>query len=223
MDYKKALPLIDKFLGWVSIKRVVMLALIIVVCITTQTIFENRAQLSEGIADRGKEHNVFDAPIKLSKNSEEAIKNLVNNHSEILLATVMSVNMRALQRTPVFFYSGDAQVTKMIDGQLSQRTGTLPIFTHDEKADGEIVGLMNGDFSCVKYSDTVNASIFPSLVGKVKLLCRVGLPPYKGNFSGYISLLVMDLSGPYKEDEIRLELTKVATDIYLSDVVGKQR
>jgi hypothetical protein len=222
MDYKKALPLIDKFLGWVSLKRVLLLGFMAVVMITTLTVFENRTQLSEGIADRGKERNLFDEPIKLSKSSEEQIKTVTKGHAEILMISVISVNMRVLQRTPVYVYSGDVQIQKMVDNQLAARTGTIPVFTKDEKADADMVSLMNGDFSCVKYGDTVNATIFPALAGRVKQLCRIGLPPYKGNFAGYISVMLSDMTGPYKEDEIRLELTKLATDIYLSDVVSRR-
>ncbi len=224
MDFKSTLPLIEKVLSWLSLKRVFMLGITAAVIITSLTIFENRTQLANGVRTRGvTERVVSDEPFKVGENSEAQIKSFVAKNEGVVVFTVISVNMRVLQRHPVYIYTNDTSMKQLIDSYSQSKNMTQPFFTSDEKNDNQMIELMSGGFHCVKYEDTVNALIFPGVKNKVKAICRVGLPPYHGQFSGYISALLSELPSSYKQQELRLELVQLATSIYMADVVGKRR
>lgn len=223
MDLKSTLPLVEKVLSWLSLKRVATLGITAVVIITSITLFENRTQLVDGVKHRNSsERSVSDEPFKISPASDELIKTFVRKNSEVTMVSIVSVNMRVLQRHPVYFYTLDPAVKQMVDSYAQSKNLTQPFFNQDEKNDNQMVSLMNGEFQCVKFDETVNATIFPGIKNKVKFICRVGLSPYHGQFSGYISALLSDVPTSYKQQELRLEMVQLATSIYMADVVGKR-
>lgn len=224
MDFKSALPLFERILSWLTFRRVFTLSVTAIVLITCVTLFENRTQLANSVRHRGNvERVISDEPFKVSENSQAEIKQFINKNKDVGVIVVMSVNMRALQRQPVYMYSNDPSLNELIESYSKSTNMSHPLFTNEESNDSQMIGLMNGEFQCVKFEETVNAIIFPGIKGKIKGICRVSLPPYHGQFAGYISILTTEMPSSYKQQELRLEMVQLATSLYMADVVGKRR
>jgi hypothetical protein len=223
MDVKNTLPLIEKALSWLSVQRIIALGITAIIIIGSLTIFENRTQLAQSIKNTdSSEEYVQDEPFKISVSNDGNIKDFVSKNNEVALVTVISVNMRVLQRYPVYFYSSDVSIRRLVEEHV-QTNMAHPFLSENEKNNVQMIALMNGEFQCFKFDETINATIFPAIKEKVKVICDIGIPPYHGQFSGYISVMLSEVPSGYKQQELKLEMVQLAASIYASDVIAKQK
>ena len=224
MDYKKALPLLGKFVEWATPKRVLLLALMAWAVITGITVFEQRGVIVNTItADR---QSTAAAPEEfravLTPEIKDKISQLVTRAPNINMIGVLTTNLRVNQRDMIYFYSDDPFVTAAWNSFLAARGSTQPVFNTDEKNNLQMVSVINGEFACHKFEDTVNAALIPKLGQKMQYVCRVSLPPYYGEFSGYIMLGLTAPPTDAEKAELRMDAVRLATDIYFKAITKKR-
>ena len=95
---------------------------------------------------------------------------------------------------------------------------TQAIFTSSEHGNEQMVAVINGEFGCFKYEDTINYIVAPALASKMPYVCRVSLPPYYGEFSGYLAFGLKAKPDEGKANEVRIEAVRLATEIYFKAI-----
>lgn len=227
MDWKSALPIIDKFITWATGKKLAMLALAILVIISLGTTYQRRADVGAFVAkkfgDTQPDTGIPELSINLTPEIITRIKETVDRNPDINYLGVVSANIRINQRELIYFYSNDPIVTSDFQASSWHIGSSRAIFTSSEKSNEQMVAVINGEFGCFKYADTINYTAAPTLVNKIPYICRVSLPPYYGEFSGYLVFGVRVQPDEGKANEVRIEAVRLATEIYFKAIAKGRR
>lgn len=221
MDYKKALPIVEKFISWATPKKVLQVAGAALVCIICMTIFEHRASLTERVFNNQVQVAPTELKINIPEDIKAKIKKIVDDNPDIIMIQVVSANMRINQRELSYYYTNDAGLAAGMANYVQTRTSGKPIFTADEKSNAQMVSVLNGEFGCYNYDDAMTSALMPRINSPVKAICRVALPPYYGSFSGYLGYSLNHVPDKALQEEIRIDATKTATEIYFRSI-GKK-
>jgi hypothetical protein len=224
MDFKKALPIFDRFVSWATPKRILMLAGAAIVTIFSLTIFEQRAQIAEGFTARSQ--SIASSPVEfklvLSQEIKDRIKGIVDHSEQINTLQVFNANLRVNERELVYSFTDDVQIELLWKQFIEARGPIQPIFNANEKNNLQMVSTVNGEFTCSKLEDTVYLSLIPKLRQHMPYICRVSLPPYYGEFSGYIMLGLSHAPSDSDVAELRIDAVRLATEIYFK-VIAKRK
>jgi len=92
----------------------------------------------------------------------------------------------------------------------------LPLYNTDPRNTLQMVDIMNNEFVCSPFEETLYAARFAGLHPPILTICQLAIPlPRQGTFTG---LLVLGLKTvPTKEDkaQLRLEASRIAVELYL--------
>ena len=220
---EKFVPLIGKIIKTITLNKVFVWGVAAFILILGYTIFEKRAVLGQFFFEDAPavvaERNVF----KVSDLTKTAVKSLVINEANISSIIILSADIRNNQRVPIFWFSDDTSIQRSLDDLYLNKDVRIPLFSSDQKNKEEIVSVINGEFTCTAYSDDVNRSIFPGMKDKFPFICRTSLPPYYGQFSGYIAFALHSLPDSTALDRIKSESISIATEIYFRDILSPKR
>jgi hypothetical protein len=224
MELKKALPILDRFITWASPIRIVMLTCIALVLIGSLTIFEKRNAIVSGLAAHNQSETGAPPEFKLELTADvkDQVISLVKRSPDISMIAVFTANLRINQRNTIFYYTNEPSLDLVMRNQLSGHGTTYPIFTTNDKSNLQMVSVINGEFSCHKFADTISATRMPEAVRDMPFICQVSLPPYYGDFSGYLIFGLRKMPDKNAMDDLQLEAVKLSTDIYFK-AISKRR
>lgn len=216
MKIKKALPILDRFVTWASPTRIMMLTFVSLVLIGSLTVFEKRDAIVKGFTDHDSiEVSISKEPrLELPTEIQEQIIKLVKRSPNITFISVVAANLRANQRDTVFYYADEQNIDLAMRNLMASNGSTYPIFTTNDKSNAQMVSVLNGEFSCQKFADTIFATRLPLAANDMPHICQVSMPPYYGEFSGYILFGLKKVPDKMGMDDLRLEAVKLSTDIY---------
>jgi hypothetical protein len=214
----RAFSLAAKVIRIISLKNVAIWTLTALVLLVGYTIFENRATLVSYVVNG----RTIDAPtitgFAVSSASQARIKQLVDTDDLINSIVILNADIRNNRRVPIFWYSDDASIQKTLDTFYTGRYGGIPLFTSEEKNNENVVGVINGEFACSAYVDG-NTVVFPGLATRMPYVCRASLPPYYGQFSGFVSITLNRIPTPDELIALKAEALSISTEIYFRDVI----
>lgn len=216
------LKLIQKIVSTITFSKVAMWVLALALAVVFYTMYENRNRIFMDVAEPVA-INPVGLTFSISPETEAIIKDRVIGDRTIIGISVMSADLRLNEARSIFFYADDP-VLAQVDAESKKSTNNrLPLFTNLDDSNADVIKLINGQFTCVKFTDTLLSRIYPELNSTVKMVCRSSIPSYYGYFSGYVGVFLnVNLS---TEQQLQLKLTtdKIATDIYFRDVIPTQK
>ncbi len=207
----------------ISLKNVAIWATAALVGLIAYTVFEQRTVIVNYIVNGREAATPAKTTFSISDTSKSRIKQLVNGNDLIIAIAVLNADIRNNRRIPIYWYSDDDMVMKQIDQSFGSRYAGIPLFTSDEKNNETIVGVINGEFACGTYDEGGNSIIFPTLASRFPFVCRTSLPPYYGQFSGYVTLSLNRIPDQTELDAIKTETLNISTEIYFRDVLPQSR
>ena len=216
MDYKKAFPLVEKFVQWGTPKRVILLALTAVVLVVSITMYEQRATFA-GLILQDREPP-RDLKIVVHDAMKQKVAELVTKSEHLLIAAVISANLRINERELIFYSTDSTIINSIVQKYVSSKSLYKPIFTGDDKNNAQMIAVINGEFGCFRYDQAVSSGMVPKLGAQAQAVCLVSLPPYMGKFSGYIAFILSKMPDEQLQRELRLEAVKLSTEIYLKSL-----
>jgi hypothetical protein len=95
------------------------------------------------------------------------------------------------------------------------------VFDYDSKNTAQMVAVLANEFRCDNFSDTAMYSTSPSIAADITTICRLAIPPFVGTFVGFITVGLNQKLTQAELDSVRLDLSRIAVEIYLTDVVKK--
>jgi hypothetical protein len=99
------------------------------------------------------------------------------------MISIIEVDLRRNTRFPRFFFVEDIENSRVIQDELST---LLPqaVFDMDPKNTKQLVSVLQNEFSCVRFQDTVYQRFVPEVGKKTPVICRIAIPPFYNKFAG---------------------------------------
>lgn len=214
MDIQKHVANATKIISWLSIRKVLLLALFCFVALVGFTAYEERTKLARVIM-RG------DAPIVMKRfpiSDDVATQiRLLTGSPLISMIIVYAADLQLNERVIIYRYSDNQFLTELWDKHLSEYGTSHPVFTRDDVSNAHMVSIVNGEFSCRKYSTTINKFLVPK--APVPLVCFVSLPPFYGAFAGYLEISLTRIPTEIERQSIEIEMKRLSNDIFFKNVI----
>lgn len=185
------------------------------------TVYENRGRISAA-ALTPRMSNPVGLTFKVGNETRLAIESRVKGDPNVIGVSVMSADLRSNEAHSVYFFGDDSTLNSVDRTSRAAGNNSLPMFTSDERHNTTTVRLINGQFTCSKFSETLLSKIHTELNLSVKSICSSSIPSYYGYFSGYVAVFLSSELSSEREEQIRVVIEKLATEIYFRDVVTTQ-
>lgn len=220
----KQLGNITKIITWLNLKRVMLLTVAALVGLTLLTMYEQRDKITDAVETRDVEINgrpVKTNVIVVSPEMQTKIKKLVDDSPLITAISVLNTDLRLNQRTVIYQYADTPVISEAWERFYREHGYIQQIFTTSDKNNTQMVSVINGEFSCVKYEDTLNAALLPENKIAEPVICRISLPPYYGEFSGYLVIALAKVPTPIEQNEVMIQAKSLSNEIFLKNVVKR--
>jgi hypothetical protein len=121
--------------------------------------------------------------------SEYVVSN-VQRIPDLVGVQIISINLQKNTSYVMYSYFKDIDVDKMylhfFEKSLSN---DIPFFTRDnDKVNSNLVKLINHEFTCVPYTNTVMHEYVPAAEKNIKSVCAIAIPPSYGSLTGAIEI-----------------------------------
>lgn len=205
--------LLAKIVRTISFTRVVIWLLTATIGIVGYTFFEHRNDLIDATKKFGAER--VGISFKISNQSLLKIQDLVKNNNSIVGVVVIAADLRLNLKTVVAYEGYDKNNNQIVTSDSLRR---LAFFNKSEDNNRQMVHMLNGDFFCLPFEHSQLKYVLFNTNSAATYVCSVSLPPYYGNFSGFISVLLN--AGPDLNLQLDLKnrIDILSTEIYLRDI-----
>ena len=213
-----AFSLAAKVLSVISLKKVAIWTFAAIVFLIGLTVFQNRAAIYGALTQAPViETPSAVIPFAVSQTSQDRLKSLIDGDPIISSIIVLNADLRNNRRIPIYWYSDDPYIQKFLDTQFTNKFG-IPLFTAEEKNNANMVGVINGEFACSGFNEG-NASLYPGMDARMPVICRSSLPPYYGQFSGFLTVSLTKVPTADESVALKSTLLAISTEIYFRDIV----
>jgi hypothetical protein len=163
-----------------------------------------------------------EAPITVSRlnvpaDTRARIEAFVKREQLVKFVTISGSNIRINQREILYAFSNDPYINTLFELAEADQGTTFTLFGTNEAENSQIVSMINGEFRCDEFKSTSFSTRMPELERFTQTICRISLPPYYGEFSGYITIGVSAGATPALIERIRLEGSRISTELYFKN------
>lgn len=219
MDKDKILAVIDELIDTLTLKRVGLITLLIAIGLALFFVFENRNTLFTKVFEHVNETEHIVSSWGLSEISKESLVNFAKS-APVAYINVIEVDLKKNRRVLRYRYVVNETLRKNFE---EKSTNILPqaVFDHDAKNTQQMVAVLSNEFNCAKTTDTIYRRLFPDLINGIPTICRLAIPPFTGQFAGYLTIGLSREVSKNELDSIRLEVSRLAVEIYTRDVLKR--
>jgi hypothetical protein len=207
MDVKNVTSLL-KILSWQKILQAVALILIVGLA---YSFWENRITVYNSLKVGARVEVEQPLVITLSPGTTRMLEESTQKMNNIVAVQVINVNFKKNSRNTAYFASGNPAVKAEFDEFQNRKITDTTLFNSSEINNQKIINLINGEFVCNDFKDTVGAKLMPKAQDSVATVCSISIPPFYGRFSGYLNIY---LSKKPTLEEISM-IKQVARDLSL--------
>lgn len=217
----KVLQILQDLTDKLTLSRIVSALLAGVLAIGLYTAFENRVRVLEKALALVKPVEV-DPTLEWSTSTETRtqIQQLIAKGDLVKLVLITQADLKKNRRSAKYFQLEDPDsvlIRKKAAGLLPQA-----VFDSDERNTKQMVQVLNGEFVCSRYEETVFMTIFPELKPRIPFICRLAVPPFYGRFVGILTFGVSREPTKLEMDSLRIEANRLSVQIYLKDVMRQE-
>lgn len=156
---------------------------------------------------------------EVSRTTQDKLTELVAQSAIIKMAMVTEVDLQKNRRIVRYWHldDQDEQAVRLKSATLLPQA----VFDYDPKNTQQMVAILNNEFVCSHFQDTVYQRFFPDLAKRMPVICRVAIPPFYGRFVGILTVGLSSAPTKQEYDSLRIEVSRIAVEVYLRDVVKK--
>lgn len=220
IDKEKVLGFIEEFLDTLTFTRVGLIALLTVITLSLFALYENRSNIIAVIVEPIPKITSSEIPVwELSEKSKQSLQKFAIE-TDVAFISIADVDLQKNRKKSKYNFIDDPSIK--LEPAISQALA-LPqaMFDYDPKNTDQMVAVLTNEFRCDAYRDTVYFRYAPELAEKLPLVCRMAVPPFVGQFVGFVSVILNRNMTRLELDTIRLEISRIAVEIYLRDVIKK--
>lgn len=219
MDKDKIVAFLEDMIDTLTFKRVALLSLLAIISIALLTLFENRAATFSALYKTAESTTAIEWD--LSDESKNQLQSLIPGTQGLIGVVILTdVDLKKNRRKTKYIHIVDQSLSTVI---LPVASKLLPqaLFDYDAKNTEQMVAMLNNEFLCVPSEDTVNARFFPTLTKNLPVTCRIAVPPFFGEFAGYITVILTRKPKAGEYDAMKIEINRIAIELYLRDISKK--
>lgn len=210
---------VQDFTDSLTIRRAFMILVAGIMASIVALFYENRALLFQGAVETAFQAEKPTTNWEISEETQRQFKALVQSSPLIKFMMITEVDLQKNRRTPRFWYLDDERedfIRAKVNTMLPQA-----VFDYDAKNTQQMVAILQNEFVCNKYSDTVYQRIFPDLGKRMPVVCRAAIPPFYGRFVGMLTVGLETTPTKEELDSLHIEMSRISVEIYLRDVLKK--
>lgn len=185
------------------------------------TLYENRSAAFAAAYALATGEPEVDANWELSDRTREQLTALTAQQPLVGFVSVVQVDLKRNRRWVRFRATHDEALAEALADAGTRASLPQPVFDMDPKNTQQMVAVLQNEFSCARWGDTVYARFAPGLGARVPVVCRLAVPPFYGRFAGYLTLGLTAPATKAELDTLRLEAARLAVEIYLRDVARR--
>ena len=149
----------------------------------------------------------------------DSVKNTIadiTRKSPIIVGTqIITLNFHKNIRVETYMNIGNVVIQQAYDLYMKTKRVEVPLFTIDKEKNNRIFSIINGEFTCTPYKESMAYKYAPQL-DQVAItdVCSLGIPPYNNNISGLISVYLKYHPSSDEKQNIFLSMREVSNRIY---------
>lgn len=181
-------------------------------------VYENRSSVFDSALSvwRGeKEHTNWE----LSDSTKAQMVGTVKASSWINFILISEVDLQKNRRIPKYWFMDPA--AEVLIENKSALLQSQPVFDLDAKNTQQMIGILNNEFVCSPFEDTIFSKMFPNLQKEIPYVCRLSIPPFYGRFVGILTIGLRKQPSKDELEQIRIDLARFSVEVYLRDVTKK--
>jgi hypothetical protein len=211
---------INDMIDTLTWQRVGLFLVFMVVMISMLVLYENRTAFIDSLLSRPS-IDKMEAPWELSEASKAELKKLTQQ--SIVGGVLMTeVDLKKNRRVTKFWYVRDSTLRD----DIARTVATLlpqPFFNDDAKNNFQMLEVFGNVFVCSRTVDTVFHAIFPNMHKELPVVCRLSVPPFTGDFAGFITIALTREPTPSEEEALKIEISRISINMYIRDIQQKNR
>jgi hypothetical protein len=151
----------------------------------------------------------------IGQSLQENIDATVSRNPNIVGIQVVKVDLAKNIRYIAYTSLGNPAVEKLYNTFVTNRvTREVPVFTGKNYQDSRIISIINHEFICYPFKETLSYEFIPELDKYITTVCSTTIPPHSGQFEGFIAIFLKEEPTPTVKDLIRIESIRLSADSY---------
>lgn len=153
---------------------------------------------------------------ELTQHTIQEIDALGNSSNNIVAIQVVKVDLTINTRNLVYMYLKDAYLKNIYNTWLVTRLSPdYPVFNRDTADNKRLVRLINHEFICTPYNETLTYRLYPETGKYVSTMCAMSIPPSYGKFVGIIGVMLRNPVSDAEKSALEASLKRITTDAYI--------
>jgi hypothetical protein len=206
---------IQKFLDILTWTKISQLVVFLIIVALSWAAYESRQPIYNYVTKTKLANS--SPPVKLSKSTKDEIVNSVEKSQLIIGIQVTVVDFPKNSREVIFTTTDSPDLRSIYDNFEKSNIFEFPLFNADVANNKRLVSLINGEFVCSPFEETLGFRILPEAGKHVRYVCAVGIPPFYGKFSGIVSIYLNRQPTSEEVDQIRNLSKNISSLIYEKD------
>jgi hypothetical protein len=210
------ISLVQRFLKALSWNKILQLFVFLLLIGVSVALYETREYLHE--FTKYPRIGQYTAPVySLSTETKAEIELIVSRSDLIVGVVIATVDFNRNTRHILYRNTDNSGLRDLYNNSNTNVVGELPLFNNDTVNNARMVDLINGEFVCHPYANSIDAIVNPATIPFAHTVCSNGIPPFYGMFSGVVNVITARAPTPPEISQIR-ELTRsLALKIYERD------
>ena len=195
--------------------RVWLLCLLASTFITLYVVFENRTTIFNKLVDNQPVETI-EVQWKISDASKSSLQE-ITNQSIIGGVAMVDVNLKKNRKNLKHWYFRDGAMTDVMSKMVSE-TLPQPFFDNTKRNNDQMLEVLANRFLCVPTADTAFAKFIPSISGIYPYSCQLAVPPFVGEFAGYLTIYLTRQPTDIEQESLKIEINRISIELYLRDI-----
>lgn len=146
---------------------------------------------------------------------QEIIDSTVAKNNDIVGIQVVKVDLAKNIRYIAYTSLKGQAVEKLYNTFVTNRVSReVPAFTGKDYQDSRIISIINHEFICYPFRETLSYEFIPELDKYITTVCATTIPPYSGKFEGFIAIFLKTEPSPTVKDLMRIEAIRLSKESY---------
>lgn len=215
-NFSDKLEGIKEFLDVLSWKKIAQVSVFLAILLCAWASYESRESIYNFVKNSKLSNQ--SPTISISKITASDIQGIVDKSELIIGIQIIIVDFQRNTRSVAYTYTDDTGLRNIYDNFQKNNIFDFPLFTNDESNNKRLVELINGEFVCVQFHETMSAKILPAADQYIKTTCSTGIPPFYGKFSGVVSVYTKRTPSAEEVDQIRGLAKNISAIVYERDL-----
>lgn len=216
-DFLDKLKQIQSFINGLSLKKIFLFTLFLFIVGFSYATFENRDSVYNFFIKSAQIHKTL-ATRTLSKKTTTEIDLAVIQSDIVVAIQVTLVDFQRNTRVITYTSIDKPELRVIFNRFIKTAPAELPLFNTDPINNRRLVNLVNGEFICDPYRDTIAAKFLPESMEHIDTLCANSIPPFYGRFSGIIGIYLKRQPTPNEVDQIRTLSKTLSSTVFNNDL-----